>query len=206
MIDPDRLAWDKMDGLLPAVVQDRAGVVRMLGYMNRAALDATVASGWVTFFSRSRQQLWVKGETSGNRLRLAEIVADCDRDCLLVTVDADGPTCHEGTSSCFGETPGPFFPATLAAIVAERAAADPSSSYTARLAAEGVKRVAQKVGEEGVEVALEAMAGDKSAVAEEAADLAFHLTLLLQLSGLSWSDVGRVLEQRYAERRATASS
>lgn len=206
MIDPDSLAWDKMNGLLPVIVQDRAGVVRMLGYMDRAALAATVDSSWVTFFSRSKQRLWKKGETSGNSLRLAGIVADCDGDCLLVTVDADGPSCHQGTSSCFGAAPGPFFPASIQAIVADRAAADPNSSYTARLASQGVRRVAQKVGEEGVEVALEATAGDRAALVEEAADLAFHLTLLLQISGQSWSDVARVLERRHAERTATVSS
>lgn len=206
MMDPDTLAWDKMDGLLPAIVQDRAGAVLMLGYMDRAALAATLDSGLVTFFSRSKQRLWTKGETSGNRLALVAVRADCDRDALLVTADAHGPTCHLGTLSCFGAAPGPFFPASLEEIVADRAAADPGSSYTARLAADGIKRVAQKVGEEGVEVALEAVAGDDASTVEEAADLAFHLTLLLQMKGLRWRDVAEVLERRHADKSATASS
>lgn len=206
MNDPDTLAWDKMEGLLPAIVQDRSGQVRMLGYMDRAALSATLDSRWVTFFSRSKQRLWTKGETSGNRLRLVALDADCDSDALLITVDAEGPTCHRGTTTCFGEARGPFFPAALEAIIAERAAAGPGSSYTARLAAAGIKRVAQKVGEEAVEVALEALDGDDTLLVGEAADLAFHLTLLLHMKGLSWTDVTRELEQRHAARSATASS
>src|SRR5690348_14714728 len=103
MIDPDTLDWEKGQGLIPAIVQDRVGMVRMLGYVNRAALDATLESGFVTFFSRSKQRLWMKGETSGNRLRLVGMAQDCDRDAVLVTVDADGPTCHTGSASCFGE-------------------------------------------------------------------------------------------------------
>lgn len=206
MNDPDTLAWDKMAGLLPAIVQDRSGQVRMLGYMDRAALSATLDSRWVTFFSRSKQRLWTKGETSGNRLRLVALDADCDSDALLITVDAEGPTCHRGTTTCFGEARGPFFPAALEAIIAERAAVGPGSSYTARLAAAGIKRVAQKVGEEAVEVALEALDGDDTLLVGEAADLAFHLTLLLHMKGLSWTDVTRELEQRHAARSATASS
>ena len=205
MIDPDRLDWAKQDGLISTIVQDRTGLVRMLAYMNRAALDATIASGFVTFFSRSKQRLWVKGESSGNRLRLIDLSGDCDRDALLVRADPDGPTCHTGTKSCF-DGAGPFFPSVLEAIVEARAAADPASSYTARLAGYGIKRMAQKVGEEGVEVALAAVQGNREELIGEAADLAFHLTLLLQARGLAWADISAELERRHRDRSATASS
>lgn len=205
MIDPDRLDWGKQDGLLPAIVQDRAGQVRMLGYMNRAALDATLASGFVTFLSRSKQQLWVKGASSGNRLRLIDLSADCDSDALLVRADPDGPTCHTGTTSCF-DGAVPFFPSSLEGIIEARADADPAASYTARLAGDGIKRMAQKVGEEGVEVALAAVQGDREELIGEAADLAFHLTLLLQARDLSWADISAELERRHRDRSATASS
>jgi phosphoribosyl-ATP pyrophosphohydrolase/phosphoribosyl-AMP cyclohydrolase len=205
MIDPDQLDWPKGDGLIPAIVQDRTGMVRMLGYMNREALQATIASGLVTFFSRSKQRLWVKGETSGNRLRLIAVAADCDDDALLVRADPEGPTCHTGTASCFAGA-GLFFPSGLEAIVESRAAADPASSYTARLAGEGIKRMAQKVGEEGVEVALAAVQGDQEELIGEAADLAFHLTLLLQARGLNWAAISAELERRHLDRSATASS
>ena len=205
MINPDELDWTKGEGLIPAIVHDRTGMVRMLGYMNREALEATIASGFVTFFSRSKQRLWGKGETSGNRLRLIDLAADCDRDTLLIRVDPVGPTCHTGTTSCFVSA-GPFFPSGLEAIVESRAAADPASSYTARLAGEGIKRMAQKVGEEGVEVALAALQGDREELIGEAADLAFHLTLLLQAKGLSWTDISAELERRHLKRSATASS
>ena len=209
MIDPDSLDWAKMDGLIPAIVQDAAsGEVRMLGYMDRAALDATVRDGQVTFFSRSRGGPWRKGETSGNQLDLVSIAADCDRDALLVVARPRGPTCHTGSSSCFGEQQavGTGFIATLADILAQRATADPGSSYTARLMSEGPKRIAQKVGEEGVEVALAGVAGDAAEVTSEAADLVYHLSLLLQVSGSSWEEVMDELRARHAASSATASS
>lgn len=206
MIDVDGLAWDRMDGLLPAIVQDSlSGEVRMLGYMNRAALERTLASGLVTFFSRSRQALWTKGETSGNTLELVSIAADCDGDALLVRARPNGPTCHNGTDSCFSGATGGFLSA-LEAILETRAAADPASSYTARLLAEGVKRIAQKVGEEGIETALAAVAGDKAELTAEAADLVYHLTLLLQSRGLNWAAVAVELARRHAASKATASS
>jgi phosphoribosyl-ATP pyrophosphohydrolase/phosphoribosyl-AMP cyclohydrolase len=205
MIDPDRLDWAKGGGLLPAIVQDRSGMVLMLGYMCRDALESTLASGLVTFFSRSKGRLWVKGERSGNRLRLIDVTTDCDRDTLLVRADPEGPTCHTGTASCFA-TAGPFFPSGMEAIVRSRASADPATSYTARLAREGVKRMAQKVGEEGVEVALAAVQGDRDELVAEVADLVFHLTLLLQTSNLSWNDISVELERRHHDREAIASS
>jgi phosphoribosyl-ATP pyrophosphohydrolase/phosphoribosyl-AMP cyclohydrolase len=206
VIDPDALDWDKVEGMIPAIVQDRDGLVRMLGYMNREALEATLVTGLVTFFSRSRQALWVKGETSGNRLRLVAITPDCDRDALLITADPEGPTCHLGSTTCFDGAAPHFFPAGLEAIVAERASANPAESYTARLAAGGIKRIAQKVGEEGVEVALAATAGDREELIGEAADLAFHLTLLLNRAGSSWSEVAAELERRHRDRSSTADS
>ena len=204
MIDPANLAWDKMDGLLPAIVRDAAdGSVLMLGYMDRAALEATLADRLVTFFSRSKNRLWRKGESSGNLLRLVAIAADCDRDALLVTAEPAGPTCHLGTRSCFGdaEPPGPAWLGTLERIVADRASAPPEQSYTARLLAEGPAKVAQKVGEEGVEVALAAVARDAEGVVEEASDLLFHLLVLLRGRGIPLSDVIARLRSRHEERR-----
>ena len=209
MIEVEKLAWERMDGMIPAIVQDMAsGEVRMLGYMNRDALDATIASGLVTFFSRSRGALWRKGETSGNVLSLVSIAADCDGDALLITATPNGPTCHNGTSSCFGNgvSQGTGFIAELERVLAVRVTADPATSYTARLLSEGIKRIAQKVGEEGVETALAGVAGDDAEVASEAADLVYHLTLLLQARGLSWSAVIDELRHRHADSNATASA
>jgi phosphoribosyl-ATP pyrophosphohydrolase/phosphoribosyl-AMP cyclohydrolase len=209
MIDPERLDWAKMEGLIPAIIQHAlTGEVRMLGYMDRAALDATIADRLVTFHSRSRGGPWRKGETSGNLLDLVDIRFDCDRDALLVLAIPRGPTCHTGSDSCFGSegAPGMGFLATLAATVADRAGADPATSYTARLIGDGTKRLAQKVGEEGVEVALAAMAGDPAELTAEAADLLFHLTVLLEASDSSWEQVVDELRRRHAPSKAIASS
>ena len=200
--DVDRLDWAKGDGLLPAVVQDASsGVVLMLGYMNREALAQTLATGLVTFYSRSRSALWVKGETSGNRLHLRTLGADCDGDAILVQAVPDGPTCHTGTASCFpaaapSEAGGLVFLRTLEHVIDERIANAPASSYTAKLHAEGPRRIAQKVGEEGVEFALAAAVGKDTEVTAEAADLVFHLVLALKVRGLSLADVAGELEQR----------
>jgi phosphoribosyl-AMP cyclohydrolase / phosphoribosyl-ATP pyrophosphohydrolase len=196
------LAWDKMDGLLPAVVQDEAaGTVLMLGYMNREALAETLASGRVTFWSRSKQRLWTKGESSGHFLALRSVHADCDDDALLVRATPHGPTCHLGTESCFGvqDLPGPAWLAKLSAIVAERASTGDPASYTARLLAEGLPKIAQKVGEEGVEVALAAVTRDSAGLAEESADLLYHLIVLMQARGVSWPDIVAVLRRRHGE-------
>jgi len=205
MTNLESLDWAKGGGLLPAIIQDTEGRVRMLGYMDRAALAASLQSGFVTFFSRSKNRLWTKGETSGNRLRLHAIAPDCDRDALLVTADAEGPTCHTGETSCFASD-DPFFPLGLERVIADRATADPADSYTASLFAQGVRRIAQKVGEEGVEVALAATAGDRAELVSEAADLAYHLTLLLSRQGVSWKEVGDELERRHRDKAAIASS
>ena len=193
------LAWEKMDGLLPAAVHYRAtGELLMLGYMDRDALAATLSTGFATFFSRSKGRLWQKGETSGNRLRVASVHEDCDGDALLVRADPEGPTCHLGTQSCFGGgAEGPGWLAELSRIVAHRAAAGDEASYTARLLAEGPARIAQKVGEEGVEVALAAVTRDAAGCAEETADLLYHLTVLMEARGFGWEDVIGVLRQRH---------
>jgi phosphoribosyl-AMP cyclohydrolase / phosphoribosyl-ATP pyrophosphohydrolase len=193
------LAWDKMDGLIPAIVQHRAsGAVLMLGYMNPAALAATLESGYATFFSRSRGALWRKGETSGNGLRVAAIHADCDGDALLLLADPEGPTCHLGTASCFAgaRNQGPGWLAELSATIRARAQAGSGQSYTARLLGEGPQRIAQKVGEEGVEVALAGAVGDAAALREEGADLLYHLAVLLEARGLAWADLIETLQAR----------
>ena len=200
---PERLAWDKGGGLLPAVVQHAAdGRVLMLGYMNRAALTATLASGKVTFYSRSRQCLWTKGETSGHVLNLISMHADCDADSLLLRVDPIGPTCHRGTDSCFGDAAAPAlaFLGRLDALIAARERERPADSYTTRLFEGGVRRIAQKVGEEGVEASLAAVAEDDAALLGEAADLVYHLIVLLRARGLGLADAVHVLDDRHAAR------
>lgn len=201
-LDVGGLAWDKMDGLLPAVVQDAAtDQLLMLGYMNREALDATLATGLVTFFSRSKKRLWRKGESSGNVLRLVAIAADCDGDALIVRAHPAGPTCHLGTDSCFGELlGGGGWLGTLERIIAARAEADPEQSYTARLLTNGPANAAQKVGEEGVEVALAAVSRDSQGLTEEAADLLFHLLVVLHAREVSLADVIGVLQARHIGR------
>jgi phosphoribosyl-ATP pyrophosphohydrolase/phosphoribosyl-AMP cyclohydrolase len=197
----DALAWEKMDGLLPAIVQDvHSRQVLMLGYMNRDAFEASFGSGYVTFYSRSKNRLWQKGETSGNGLRLVQLFADCDSDALLVHAEPEGPTCHLGTTSCFGEAgrEGVLFLERLAAIVHDRASSDDGASYTAKLLADGPVRIAQKVGEEGVEVALAAATGDREGCIEETADLIYHLTVLMEARGFSWQDVAARLAARHA--------
>lgn len=200
MSNLENLDWHKVDGLIPAVVQDAGtGRVLMLGYMNREALEKTQATGHVTFFSRSKQRLWTKGETSGNTLELSGIQADCDGDALLVQAAPHGPTCHLGTETCWGNEVNPpvGFLARLERIVESRVGTNPESSYTARLLAEGVKRCAQKVGEEGVEVALAAVAGDRDELVEESADLLYHLLVTLTASDVSLEEVCRTLESRH---------
>jgi phosphoribosyl-ATP pyrophosphohydrolase/phosphoribosyl-AMP cyclohydrolase len=201
-LDPATLAWDKMDGLLPAVVQDaRSDQLLMVGYMDSAALEATLTDGLVTFFSRSKRRLWRKGETSGNLLRLVSIAKDCDSDALLVRAHPAGPTCHLGTDSCFGDQPaGAGWLGQLERIVETRSQADPSHSYTAQLLVDGPGKAAQKVGEEGVEVALAAVSRDRDGLAEEAADLLFHLLVTLRSRDVSLSQVIGVLTQRHLRK------
>ena len=196
------LAWEKMDGLLPAIVQDAvSGKVLMQGFMNQEALAKTLEDGKVTFFSRSKQRLWMKGESSGHTLELVSVAADCDSDSLLVLAKPNGPTCHTGTESCWSDDNASDFTflADLERLLAARKAADPDSSYTASLYNKGIKRIAQKVGEEGVETALAATVQDTDELKNEAADLLYHLTVLLQASDCSLSDVIAVLKARHAK-------
>ncbi|MFN3816350.1 bifunctional phosphoribosyl-AMP cyclohydrolase/phosphoribosyl-ATP diphosphatase HisIE [Brevundimonas sp.] len=199
MLDPSQLDFDKGGGLIAAVVQDAATLqVLMLAYMDRAALDETLDSGEATFFSRSRGGRWRKGETSGDRLKVVSVTPDCDGDAVLVRVEPVGNACHLNRVSCFGDedAPGLGRLARLEQTIAARSAADPSESWTARLLASGPKRIAQKVGEEGVETALAGAAGDEAELASEAADLIYHLLVLLRSRGLSLQDVLDVLESR----------
>ena len=203
--NPAALDWAKGDGLLPAIVQHwQSGEVLMLGYMNAAALAQTQASGQVTFYSRSKQRLWTKGESSGHVLALKSLRVDCDGDTLLLQADPHGPTCHQGSSSCFGERaevrPPLGFLAELDALVAARHAERPAGSYTTGLFEGGIRRMAQKVGEEGVETALAAVVPDEAELLGEAADLVFHLTVLLRARGLSLADVATLLARRHQVR------
>ena len=200
LLHADQLDWAKGDGLLPAIVQHaRTGEVLMLGYMNAEALETTRRTGHVTFFSRSRQRLWTKGESSGHVLALVSLRADCDADTLLVGALPHGPTCHTGTASCFGDDVRPplGFLAELDAVVTQRHAERPDGSYTTRLFDGGVRRIAQKVGEEGVETALAGVAQDDAELLGEAADLLFHLTVLLRARDLSLADVAALLARRH---------
>lgn len=191
------LDWAKGNGLLPAIVQDAGNLrVLMLGYMSVEALAATRASGHVTFYSRSKQRLWKKGETSGHVLELVSIQADCDNDTLLVLAHPRGPTCHLQRESCFAEAPSSFL-ADLDVLVAQRDRDRPAGSYTTALFEEGIRRIAQKVGEEGVETALAAVVQDDKALLGESADLVFHLLVLLRARGLSLQDVSALLQERH---------
>jgi len=191
----------KGGGLLPAIVQHaHTGEVLMLGYMNDAALAKTRELGLVTFFSRSKQRLWTKGETSGDTLALVDVRVDCDADTFLVRAIPAGPTCHEGTTSCFGRDVAPSlgFLGALDALVKSRFDERPEGSYTTRLFDGGIRRIAQKVGEEGVETALAAVAEDDAALVGEAADLVFHLMVALRARGIGFDAVAAKLVERHA--------
>ncbi len=198
----ERINWEKVDGLVPAIVQDfQSSQVLMMGYMNQDALAKTGETGQVTFFSRTKERLWTKGETSGNVLQLVSISLDCDDDTLLVKVNPIGPTCHTGTTTCWDGDPQEesqmVWLHQLEQLLAARKNSDPESSYTASLYARGTKRISQKVGEEGVEVALAATSGDKAELVCESADLIYHLLVLLQDQGLSMNDVINKLKERH---------
>lgn len=210
-MNPDTLRFDS-DGLIPGIVQSRTGEVRMVAWLNREALQRTLDTGFVTFWSRSRQALWVKGESSGNRLKLIQIRPDCDQDALLILADPEGPSCHRGTESCFdpvpedklGATPWPAALPWLGRLEAllktKMVSADPAGSYTQKLFAQGVDRIAKKVVEEAGEVVIAAKNDDREAFLGEAADLLFHLDLLLLERGASLLDVVEVLHHRHADR------
>lgn len=206
MIDPNTIDFAKGDGLVPVVVQDAATLqVLTLAYMDRAALDETIASGEATFFSRSRGGRWRKGETSGDRLHVVSITADCDADAIVLGVRPVGNACHLNRTSCFGEADAPGLGriARLEQTIHQRAAADPSESWTAKLIAQGPKRIAQKVGEEGVETALAGVAGPDEELASEAADLIYHLLVLLHARNMVFQDVLDVLASRAEAGKAT---
>ena len=200
MINPDDIDFAKGEGLVPAIVQDaETSQVLMLGYMNRSAVEVTIEENSVTFYSRSKKRLWKKGESSGNTLALVSIHIDCDRDTLLVKALPAGPVCHTGTPTCFGDDApaSPGFLNTLERVIDERRSADPEASYVARLNASGLNKLAQKVGEEGVETALAGVVEGDEALRGEAADLVFHLMMLLRARGLSLADVVSTLEARH---------
>ncbi|MDR0588034.1 MAG: bifunctional phosphoribosyl-AMP cyclohydrolase/phosphoribosyl-ATP diphosphatase HisIE [Burkholderiales bacterium] len=199
LLSQEKLDWSKGEGLLPVIVQHAvSGEVLMLGYMNEEALDQTQKTGKVTFFSRSKNRLWVKGETTGHFLNLVSLTPDCDADTLLCLALPEGPTCHTGTSSCFSPTiPVYSFLYGLEQILEARKTADPESSYTAKLYQKGTKRIAQKVGEEGVETALAAMARDTDELTNESADLIYHLLVLLQDQNLNLAAVIQCLNDRH---------
>ena len=189
------------DGLVPAIIQDAVTRnVLMLGYMNKEALDLTISTGKVSFFSRSRQRLWTKGEESGNHLLLKEVLVDCDNDSLLVTATPLGPTCHKGTDTCWDQknNPGYGFLNDLEEIIDSRKQ-DPGkeNSYVSSLFKAGINKIAQKVGEEAVETVIEAKDSDEDRFLNESADLLFHLLILLQAKGLRFNDVVGILENRH---------
>ncbi|NCG54121.1 bifunctional phosphoribosyl-AMP cyclohydrolase/phosphoribosyl-ATP diphosphatase HisIE [Serratia fonticola] len=197
-----KLDWAKTDNLMPAIVQHAvSGEVLMLGYMDQAALDVTEQTGKVTFFSRTKQRLWTKGESSGNFLNVVSITPDCDNDTLLILANPIGPTCHLGNDSCFHPASSDWgFLYQLEQLLASRKTASPDSSYTAKLYASGTKRIAQKVGEEGVETALAATVNDREELTNEASDLIYHLLVLLQDQELDLSKVISRLRERHEKK------
>jgi phosphoribosyl-ATP pyrophosphohydrolase/phosphoribosyl-AMP cyclohydrolase len=196
----EKLDFTKNNGLIPAIIQDAVTrKVLMLGYMNEESLRLTRETGLVTFYSRSRQELWTKGETSGNSMRVKKIMADCDRDTLLIFAEPAGPVCHDGPDTCFNEiNQGDlFFIQHLQELVQSRKREMPEGSYTTKLFAQGTAKVAQKVGEEAVELVIEAMGQNGQAFLNEAADLLYHYLVLLAEKGWSLEDVARVLADRH---------
>ena len=200
MINSENLAWEKGNGLLPAIIQDvNTSQVLMLGYMNADALAKTVDTKKVTFYSRSKDRLWTKGETSGNWLDFVSAEMDCDADTILVQAQPHGPVCHTGSRTCFNdhEASSTGFLDQLSVLIASRHRTMPEYSYTTSLFRDGTARIAQKVGEEGVELALARMKNDPEEIKNEAADLLFHMMVLIEDSGLAFSDVVEVLRTRH---------
>jgi phosphoribosyl-ATP pyrophosphohydrolase/phosphoribosyl-AMP cyclohydrolase len=199
----DSVDFAKGDGLVPAIVQDAdTGAVLMMAYMSREALEQTLARKRAVFYSRSKQRLWEKGETTGHSLDVVDIALDCDADTLLISARPRGPACHNGTLTCFGDEPRAAatsiaFLAKLEAVVARRATEKPDASYTAKLLAKGINKVAQKVGEEGVETALAGVNESDQKLVEESADLLFHLLVLLRARGVAFESVVCELEKRH---------
>ena len=195
-----KINFDKQNGLVPAIIQDvNTKKVLMLGYMNEEALKITRETGKVTFFSRSRQTLWTKGETSGNFLYLKDIKVDCDNDTLLIQAEPAGPVCHTGTDTCWAEenTQGIDFLSHLEEVIEQRKTSTAEKSYTKSLFDKGINKIAQKVGEEAVELVIEAKDNNDELFVNEAADLMFHYLVLLNQKGFRLKDVVRVLEERH---------
>ena len=196
-----KLDFEKMNGLVPAIIQDNyTQKVLMLGFMNEEAYQKTVETGKVTFFSRTKNRLWTKGEESGNFLNVVEIKADCDQDTLLITVHPEGPVCHTGTDTCWGETNSQdiMFLKELQDFICQRHAEMPEKSYTTTLFKSGVNKMAQKVGEEAVETVIEACNGTDERLIYEGADLLYHLIVLLTSKGYRIEDLARELKERHS--------
>jgi phosphoribosyl-ATP pyrophosphohydrolase/phosphoribosyl-AMP cyclohydrolase len=186
------------DGLVPTIIQDaQTRKVLMLGFMNQESVDATIALQKVTFFSRTKNRLWTKGEESGHFLNFVSMQLDCDQDTILIQAQPLGPVCHEGNGTCWGESNDPNFLDILEKVIAERKSAPAESSYVASLFAKGVNKIAQKVGEEAVEMVIEAKDDNKELFLNESADLLFHYLILLQAKGHTLSDVVEILAQRH---------
>ncbi len=200
MIQSDQIDFSKLNGLVPCVVQDaHSNIVLMVVFMNAEALDKTIRQKRVTFFSRSKQRLWTKGETSGNFLELVDITADCDQDTLLVKAHPVGPACHTGADTCFNEPNSGWSIAALEKVIEERKNNPKPGSYTNTLFSSGLNKVAQKVGEEAVELVIEAKDDNKELFLNEAADLMYHYIVLLQAKGFSLADVEGVLKKRHGK-------
>lgn len=191
------LKFDKNTGLMPVIIQDVNSLkVLMLGYMNEQAYEQTTQTGLVTFYSRSKQRLWVKGESSGNVLQVVNMFVDCDQDALLISANPAGPTCHKGTTSCFDHNNLESFTYTLQQTITDKLTENNSTSYTSNLANKGIHKVAQKVGEEAVELVIEAMRNNTADFKNEAADLMYHYLLLLKVKGFSLHDIEGILRER----------
>lgn len=198
MIDLSNIQFDKSTGLIPCIIQDAiSDKVLMVGYMNQEALLKTIEQKKVTFFSRSKNRLWMKGETSGNVLKLVDIIPDCDKDSLLIKANPTGPVCHTGTDTCFNEANTSFTLAYLEQIIRDRIKNPSPTSYTSKLLSKGINKIAQKVGEEAVELVIEAKDDNRELLLNEAADLMYHYLLLLSAKKTSLSEVIKVLHQRH---------
>jgi phosphoribosyl-ATP pyrophosphohydrolase/phosphoribosyl-AMP cyclohydrolase len=190
--------FDKGNGLIPAVIQDNNTLqVLMVGFMNKEALEKTENEKTVTFFSRSKNRLWTKGETSGNYLHVVEISTDCDNDTLLIKVNPDGPTCHTGSTSCFGDETAKGFIYNLEQVISERIDKNVEGSYTNKIFRKGINKTAQKVGEEAVELIIEAKDNNRDLFVNEAADLLYHMLILLKAKGVKFTDVEDCLKKRH---------
>ncbi len=193
-----KIDFSKGNGLVPVIIQDNLTLqVLMVGYMNEEAFEKTSLEKKVTFFSRSKNRLWTKGETSGNYLFVEEVLADCDNDSILIKVNPAGPTCHTGSTSCFGEAPSKGFIYQLQQIINQRIEEDASDSYTNKLYRKGINKVAQKVGEEAVELIIEAKDDNQDLFKNEAADLLYHLLILLKTKKITLEDIEEVLQERH---------